>query len=332
MCGIVGLMEIDGQTPQLREMALEMASTIRHRGPDWSGIYADDKAILAHERLSIMDVDGGSQPFIDPLTKRVLVANGEIYNHSDLRMQLKKEHAWKTKSDSEVLLYLYDEFGPDFLKRVNGIFAFIIHDPSRDDFLIARDHIGICPLYIGWDKKEKIYVASEMKALMKTCERIIEFPAGGYYRGTEKKFVRWYTPEWAGILPQKTPSLSELRIALVDAVKRQLMSDVPYGVLLSGGLDSSLVASISSLFCREKGQKLHSFSIGLKDSPDLTFARKTAEFLQTEHHEVMFTVQDISFIFFMLIASYCSSLWYKSRNTMVSSFFRYAYDNRKGWI
>ncbi len=292
MCGIIGLLEIGKLTPALRERAISMASTIRHRGPDWSGIYADDSAILAHERLSIVDVEGGSQPLVDSTTKRVLVANGEIYNYTDLRQQLTKEHAWKTKSDCEVLLYLYEEFGPAFLQKVNGIFSFIIHDPAHDDYLIARDHMGVCPLYIGWGADGMVHVASEMKALTKTCERIMEFPPGSYYRGTEKKFVRWYTPEWAEIIPQKTPSPGELRMALVGAVERQLMGDVPYGVLLSGGLDSSLIAAIASIFSREKGQALHSFSIGLKDSPDLSFARKTAAFLHTIPHEVTFTVQE----------------------------------------
>lgn len=239
-----------------------------------------------------MDVEGGGQPLFDSSNGNVAVANGEIYNYANLKTLLRKEHPWKTKSDCEVLLYLYEEFGPDFVKMLNGIFAFAIYSPATKDYIIARDHLGVCPLYAGWDDECLMYVSSEMKSLLGICKGVIEFPPGCYFLGSERKFVRWYKPFWAEVFPTGKLSLEKLRQGLEQAVERQLMSDVPCGVLLSGGLDSSLVAAIAVKHARSRNIPLHSFSIGLEDSPDLMFARRTAKFLGTEHHEIIFTIQE----------------------------------------
>ncbi len=287
MCGIIGLY---GQKPD-RQRALAMASLIRHRGPDWSGIYGDDKAVLVHERLSIVDPESGAQPLIDGETGRVLAVNGEIYNHLRLKEKLKRSHLWKTKSDCEIILYLYDEYGPACVEMLSGIFAFILYDPRRGELLIARDHVGICPLYWGWDDTGTMHISSEMKALDSYCSRIEEFPPGSYYDGG--KVVKWYDPVWARTLPTTEVSFTALRDALEKAVEQQLMADVPYGVLISGGLDSSLIAAIASRIHQKKGlPPLHSFAIGLQDSPDLMHARKVAHSLGTVHHEIVFTIQE----------------------------------------
>jgi asparagine synthase (glutamine-hydrolysing) len=302
MCGIAGIFSISEPVAQARDKALKMSTKVRHRGPDWSGIYSDNKAILTHERLSIVDVEHGAQPLLDKISGNVLSVNGEIYNHMLLRKKLKKEHLWQTKSDCEVILYLYDEYGPDFLNKVNGMFAFILYDKKKEDYFIARDHIGIEPLYVGWDDNGTFYVASEMKALIDYCTKIEEFPPGHYLTGSGKKFVRWYKPAWADTIPKKKLSLPKLRVALERSVKRHMMSDVPYGVLISGGLDSSLIAAVASKFRKtrvESGDKeeawwprLHSFSVGLKNSPDLKYARKVADYIGTVHHETIFTIQE----------------------------------------
>jgi asparagine synthase (glutamine-hydrolysing) len=303
MCGIIGMFGFKkSEKEQMRHKAMEMARKIRHRGPDWSGIYADDKGILAHERLSIVDVEHGAQPLIDAKTGRVLAVNGEIYTHLELRKRLRKEHDWQTKSDCEILLYLYDEYGPKFLDMLDGIFAFILYDPKDGSYFVARDHMGIIPLYMGWDKDGATYIASEMKALDKYCDKLMEFPPGHYYSSREKKFVQWYRPEWAGTVPKKKVSLPKLRRELEKAIKRQLMSDVPYGVLISGGLDSSLIAAIAAKYrkkrieSRDKEEawwpRLHSFSVGLKGSPDMKYAKVVAKHIGTVHHEIIFTIQE----------------------------------------
>ena len=245
MCGIVGLFEIKDKE-MMRSEALKMVRKIRHRGPDWSGSYSDENCVLMHERLSIVDVEHGAQPLYDTKTQRVLAVNGEIYNHQDLAKELTKPHDWQTHSDCEVLLYLYDEFGTDFLNDLDGIFAFCLYDPKTKDYFIARDHIGIIPLYIGWDKDGVTYVASEMKAIESYCEILQEFPPGHYYKGSEKIFTQWYKPEWAETIPNEAVSLTKLRKSLEDSVHKQLMCDVPYGVLISGGLDSSVIAAIAA--------------------------------------------------------------------------------------
>ena len=286
----------------MRTRALEMAKMVRHRGPDWSGIYANERAVLAHERLSIVDVEHGAQPLLDVTAGRTLAVNGEIYNHVALREKLKRPHAWKTKSDCEIILYLYDEYGPALCEMLSGIFAFALFDEETHDFFMARDHVGIVPLYIGWGSDGTTYVASEMKALDWVCESVQEFPPGHYYTGNEKRFVKWYDPAWARTVPTEKVSLKRLRSALEAAVKQQLMCDVPYGVLISGGLDSSLIAAIAAQhrFKRiESGEteeawwpRLHSFSVGLEGSPDMRYARKVAAHIGTVHHEIVFTIQE----------------------------------------
>lgn len=310
MCGILAILGIDpsrSDTQDLRRRALSMAKKLRHRGPDWSGIYADPTAILAHERLSIVDVEHGAQPLLDTVNGNVLCVNGEIYNHKALRHMLRQPHDFQTLSDCEVILYLYDELEPrDFLNRMNGIFAFVLYDPRRNTWLIARDPIGVNPLYVGWDRQENLYVASEMKALVGHCERIQEFPPGCYYLGheAEKGFQRYYEPEWAeeGFVPGRAYDAGDLRAALESAVHRQLMCDVPYGMLISGGVDSSLVAAIAARYrdrrVEEEDQgpswwpRIHSFAVGLKDAPDLAPARQVADSIGAIHHEIHFTLQE----------------------------------------
>lgn len=293
MCGIIGIFGTAKKPELYRARALEMAALLRHRGPDWSGIWSDGQAVLAHERLAIVDPFSGAQPLKDSKTGRILSVNGEIYNHQELRKKLKKDHDWQTKSDCEIILYLYDEYGPECVKMLSGIFAFILYDPEKGEYFIARDHMGICPLYWGWDDLGKLHVASEMKALDKYCPKIEEFPPGSYCISTQSqgKPVRWYTPRWATAIPTKKHSLQKLRTALETAVQQQLMSDVPYGVLISGGLDSSLIAAIACKYKKGK-DPLHSFAIGLKDSPDLKYAKKVAAYLGTIHHEIIFTIPE----------------------------------------
>jgi asparagine synthase (glutamine-hydrolysing) len=310
MCGILTILGIDpvrSNPAELRRQALAMARKIRHRGPDWSGIYSDDHAILVHERLSIVDVEHGAQPLLDTLHGTVLAVNGEIYNHKELRQGLQQAHDFQTLSDCEVILYLYDELKPrDFLNRMNGIFAFVLYDPKRETFLIARDPIGVIPLYVGWDRHENLYVASEMKAIVGHCDRIREVPPGHYYLGHEadKGFQRYYQPDWAelGHVPDAPFDPVALREALEAAVRRQLMCDVPYGVLISGGVDSSIISSIAAKYREgrvEEGgtapawwPRIHSFAVGLEGAPDLAPARKVAEYIGAIHHEVHFTVQE----------------------------------------
>ncbi len=301
MCGIIGIFGARG-AHGMRERGLRMASRVRHRGPDWSGVYSDGSCVLAHERLSIVDVEGGAQPLHDLEKGRVLTANGEIYNHKELAALLKRGHKWQTKSDCEVLLYLYDEMGPAFLNEVDGIFAFCLYDHDSGEFFIARDHIGIVPLYIGWDAEGAAHVASEMKALEQYCERVKEFPPGHYYLGSEGVFTKWYKPAWAESMPSEPASPQRLRTELEKAVKRQLMCDVPYGVLISGGLDSSIIASVMAKYSRRRVEsadseeawwpRVHSFSIGLKDSTDLMHARTVAGHIGSVHHECVYSVQE----------------------------------------
>ena len=301
MCGIIGLFNIQNQET-MRQEALNMVRTIRHRGPDWSGNYSDENCVLMHERLSIVDVEHGAQPLYDVKTKRVLAVNGEIYNHKEVAKSLQRSHDWQTHSDCEVLLYLYDEFGPNFLNDLDGIFSFCLYDPITKDYFIARDHIGIIPLYIGWDKNGVTYVASEMKAIEENCDKIQEFPPGHYYLGSKKKFIKWYNPEWMENIPKKDVSLEKLRKALETSVKKQLMCDVPYGVLISGGLDSSIISAIAAQYSKKRVEsdgceeawwpRLHSFAIGLEGSPDLSAAKIVADAIGTVHHECIYTVQE----------------------------------------
>ena len=288
----------------MRPQVLQMSKTIRHRGPDWSGIFSSDNAILAHERLAIVDPRSGRQPLYSKDGKLVLAVNGEIYNHREIRKQFEGKYEFLTQSDCEVILALYREKGPAFLEDLNGIFAFALYDIENNRFLIGRDHIGIIPLYQGRDKDGAFYVASELKALEGYCEKIEEFLPGQYYYSPDGKPTQWYSRDWMEYdnVKDNTSSVDELRQALEDAVERQLMSDVPYGVLLSGGLDSSIISAVAKKFAArriESGNtedawwpQLHSFAIGLEGSPDLAAARKVAEHIGSVHHEINFTVQE----------------------------------------
>ena len=299
MCGIIGLFNIHNQQA-MRTEALKMAGKIRHRGPDWSGSYSDEYCVLMHERLSIVDVEHGAQPLYDTKTKRVLAVNGEIYNHKELEKKLSNSHDFQTNSDCEVLLYLYDEFGADFLNEIDGIFAFSLYDPNTKDYFVARDHMGIIPLYIGWDENGVTYVASEMKSIESYCEKLQEFPPGNYYKNGE--FTQWYQPNWVNEIPTDAVSLPKLKKALEDSVHKQLMCDVPYGVLISGGLDSSVIAAIAAKYSKKRVEsgdaeeawwpRLHSFAIGLDGSPDLKAAKIVADAIGTVHHECKYTIQE----------------------------------------
>jgi len=304
MCGIVCTFNIKQPIEVLRPQVLQMSKTIRHRGPDWSGIFSNDKAILAHERLAIVDPRSGRQPLYSKDGKLVLAVNGEIYNHREIRKQFEGKYEFLTQSDCEVILALYREKGPAFLEDLNGIFAFALYDIENNRFLVGRDHMGIIPLYQGWDKDGAYYVASELKALEGYCTKIEEFLPGQYYYSPDGKPTQWYTRDWMKYdnVKNNSSSVDELRQALEDAVERQLMSDVPYGVLLSGGLDSSIISAVAKKFAArriESGNtedawwpQLHSFAIGLEGSPDLAAARKVAEHIGSVHHEINFTVQE----------------------------------------
>ena len=314
MCGIVGIFQIKEQTSQLRQQALSMSQKVRHRGPDWSGIWSGGSAILAHERLSIVDPESGKQPLFSPDSQQVLAVNGEIYNHQEIRKQFAGRYGFQTGSDCEVILALYREWRssiahnisafPPFLEKISGIFAFALYDKERDEFLIARDPIGVIPLYIGYNSDGNILVASELKALEGQCERYEPFLPGHYYWSKEPGMKRYYQRDWMqyDAIKDNDANGEEIRQALRQAVKRQLMSDVPYGVLLSGGLDSSIISAIAERYSENRieddGQtraywpRLHSFAVGLKGAPDLKKARLVAEHIGTVHHEINYTIQE----------------------------------------
>ena len=344
MCGIVSIFNIQEQTPELRQQALRMSQKIRHRGPDWSGIYCGGSAILAHERLSIVDPESGRQPLFAPDKKQVLAVNGEIYNHQNIRARFAGKYQYQTGSDCEVILSLYREMRKDsdfdtliykgedalharitkMLEELNGIFAFALYDAERDEFLIARDPIGVIPLYIGYDKDGKVLVASELKALEGQCDHYEPFLPGHYYYSKNPGMKRYYTRDWLEYAamqkkyqiddmkkaeaqlkdaePQEKAAVKEIHDALEASVKRQLMSDVPYGVLLSGGLDSSVISAVAEKFSSTRVEnggetkaywpRLHSFAVGLKGAPDLAKARLVAEHIGTVHHEINYTIQE----------------------------------------
>lgn len=304
MCGIIGAFDLKGRSPELRTRVLKMSKKIRHRGPDWSGIFSNDNAILSHERLAIVDPKSGNQPLYSTDGKLVLAVNGEIYNHKELRAQF-PEYDFKTETDSEILLALYQKKGPTFLDELNGIFAFAIYDIEKDTYFIARDHMGIVPLYIGWDDQGTFYVASELKALEGVCTTIETFKPGHYiYSKDGQQFQQWYKRDWESYenIKDNESDIETLRLGLEAAVHRQLMSDVPYGVLLSGGLDSSVIAAVTKLFASKRIEsndqesawypQLHSFAVGLQGSPDLIAARKAADHIGTVHHEINFSIQE----------------------------------------
>lgn len=304
MCGIVSIFNIQEQTKELRDKALKMSQKIRHRGPDWSGIYCGKSAILAHERLSIVDPESGRQPLFSTDGKQILAVNGEIYNHQEIRKQFEGKYEFQTGSDCEVILALYREKGINFIEDLSGIFAFALYDEEKDELLVARDQIGVIPLYIGFDSDGKVYVASELKALEGQCERYEPFLPGHYYWSKEPGMKRWYQRDWMSYEAVKNnpASSEEIRQALRKAVKKQMMSDVPYGVLLSGGLDSSVISAITESFAENRIEdnsqskawwpRLHSFAVGLKGAPDLAKARMVADHIGTVHHEINYTIQE----------------------------------------
>lgn len=304
MCSVFGILDIKSDAAALRPIALEMSKKLRHRGPDWSGIYASDRAILAHERLAIVGLNSGAQPLYSPDKKLILAVNGEIYNHKEIRARYEGKYDFQTDSDCEVILALYQEMGADLLEELNGIFAFVLYDEEKDQYLIGRDHIGIIPLYQGYDEHGNYYVASEMKALVPVCKTISEFPPGSYYSSTDAGPQRYYIRDWNeyAAVQGNTSSKEELTAALEAAVKRQLMTDVPYGVLLSGGLDSSITSAVAKRYAAMRIEddeqteawwlQLHSFAIGLDGAPDLKAAREVAAKIGTVHHEMTYTIQE----------------------------------------
>ena len=321
MCGIVAILDVKEQSQALRQKALKMSQKIRHRGPDWSGIYCGGSAILAHERLSIVDPESGGQPLFSPDRKQVLAVNGEIYNHQEIRRRYAGQYEFQTGSDCEVILALYRSLTPSpsptgegsgytheqicgMLEQLSGIFAFVLYDEERNEFLIARDPIGVIPLYIGYDADGKVYVASELKALEGQCERYEPFLPGHYYYSADPGMKRYYQRDWMSYdaVKDNSANVQVIHDALTDAVKRQLMSDVPYGVLLSGGLDSSVISAIAEKFSEHRIEddsktraywpRLHSFAVGLKGAPDLAKAKLVADHIGTVHHEINYTIQE----------------------------------------
>jgi len=304
MCGIVCALDLKQDSDFLRSQVLEMSKKVRHRGPDWSGIYCSKNALLAHERLAIVDPASGNQPIFSKDKSLVLAANGEIYNHRNLKDNLSIDYAFQTNSDCEIILALYKEKGVDFLDDLNGIFGFVLYDDNSDEYLIARDHMGIIPLYMGWDKFGTFYIASELKALEGVCNKIEIFPPGHFLSSKDSKLVKWYKRDWMSYesVSNNKTDLNLLQNALEDAVHRQLMSDVPYGVLLSGGLDSSITSALAKKYSQKRIEsddqkaawypQLHSFAVGLVGSPDLKAAKLVADHIGSIHHEVTFTIQE----------------------------------------
>tara|TARA_B110000014_G_C20105904_1_gene581520 strand:+ start:471 stop:2135 length:1665 start_codon:yes stop_codon:yes gene_type:complete len=303
MCGIVCAFDLKDRSENIRPNILKMVKKVRHRGPDWSGIFSSENAIMAHERLAIVDPTSGKQPIYSDDNNKIIAVNGEIYNHLKLRDKYGSDYNFKTNSDCEIILALYKKKGYDFLNELNGIFAFALYDSENDNFFIARDHMGIIPLYIGWDTKGTLYVASELKSLEGICPKIELFPPGHYLDSKNENYIKWYDPKWVDYnnVSNKT-SIKDLHDSLSASVKRQLMSDVPYGVLLSGGLDSSITSALAKKFSSKRIESndtqeawwptLHSFSVGLKGSPDLKAAKLVSEHIGTVHHEIIFTVQE----------------------------------------
>jgi asparagine synthase (glutamine-hydrolysing) len=304
MCSIFGILDIKTGADALRPKALEYSRLLRHRGPDWSGIYSSEHAILVHERLSIVDTEHGAQPLYNEDKKNILAVNGEIYNHKTLAANLNVDYQFKTGSDCEVILPLYEEFGVDFVDKLQGMFAFCLYNETDNSYLIARDHMGIIPLYTGYDEEGNFYVASEMKALMPICKTVSEFPPGHIFDSRVGELQQYYKRNWQkySAIKDNTTSKTKIREALEESVKSHLMTDVPYGVLLSGGLDSSLISAITQKFAARRIEdndlaeawwpKVHSFACGLEGSPDLIAAKTVAESIGTIHHSVIFTEQE----------------------------------------
>tara|TARA_B110000014_G_C20095570_1_gene574202 strand:- start:78 stop:1742 length:1665 start_codon:yes stop_codon:yes gene_type:complete len=304
MCSIFGILDIKTGADALRPQAIECSRLLRHRGPDWSGVYSNENAILVHERLSIVDTEHGAQPLYNKNKTNILAVNGEIYNHKTLASKLNVDYEFQTASDCEVILPLYEEYGVNFIDKLQGMFAFILYNETDNTYLIARDHIGIIPLYNGFDSEGNFYVASEMKALMPLCKTVSEFPPGHMLDSRVGKIEPYYKRNWQqySAIKDNTTSKTKIREALEESVKSHLMTDVPYGVLLSGGLDSSLISAITQKFAARRIEendlseawwpKVHSFACGLEGSPDLVAAKTVADSIGTIHHSVIFTEQE----------------------------------------
>ena len=306
MCSILGIFDLSAGTDlaALRSLALAQSAKQRHRGPDWSGVYTDPGAVLVHERLAIVDPAGGAQPLRSADGRLALAVNGEIYNHRELERDLKTPYEFQSGSDCEVINALYLQEGAAFLSKLNGIYAFCLWNAEQQTYLIARDPLGVCPLYQGRDSQGRLWIASEMKALVDVCDQIEVFPPGHYLDSREGVIKPFWQPQWRDYEKTKSVKISHetLRTSFEQAVHRQMMTDVPYGVLLSGGLDSSLVAACAMRFARQRVEeddkteawwpRLHSFAIGLEGSPDLAAAHVAAEAIGTIHHSFKYTVQE----------------------------------------
>ena len=308
MCSILGILNIKADAAQYRKQAIKLSRNQRHRGPDWSGTFVGEKAVLVHERLSIVDVDSGAQPLYGSFDRCVLAVNGEIYNHKELEQSLDSDYEYKTASDCEVILSCYEahtlEEIPDWLNQIKGMFAFILYDQKDDSYLIARDPLGIIPLYTGYDTEGNFYVSSEMKSLTPVCESVQTFPPGHYLSSRDGKITQYYKKPWRDYeaVKGKPSDAKIIHDALTESVKRHLMTDVPYGVLLSGGLDSSIIAAVTKQFVEKRIEDnqesaawwptLHTFAVGLEGSPDLAAAQKVADYIGSIHHNLTYTVQD----------------------------------------
>ena len=303
MCSILGILELKTSADALRDIALECSRSMRHRGPDWSGVYSHNNAILAHERLAIVDVDTGEQPLYNAAKTRALAVNGEIYNHKELEQKYAADYQFQTQSDCEIILALDENMGPEFLDLLKGMFAFCLYDAQQDRYLVARDHIGIIPLYTGRDTDGNFYVASELKALAPICNQVEIFPPGHYLDSKEGEIKRYYKRDWQDYenVKDNVTDRQSIKVGLESSVKSHLMSDVPYGVLLSGGLDSSIVSAIAAKYAKRRIEdeekspawwpRLHSFAIGLEGSPDIAAAQKVADHIGTVHHPMTYTIQ-----------------------------------------
>ena len=327
MCGILAILgnESSESFSERRNHFLKLSKKIRHRGPDWNGTYLNNEKniLITHERLSIIGINSGTQPIVSKDKRYVLSVNGEIYNYKSLYSSIVHgKYRPATNSDCEVIIPVYDDFEDLTPKMLDGIFSFVLYDNKLDEVLIARDPIGIIPLYYGLTKNGEIMFASEAKCLINDCDFITVFPPGHLLKIRDinnlsnadydvlkeyclldnpistcrVKFTKYYSPVYENLTYDTNTDVDEIagnvNTLLTSAVEKRLMTDVPYAVLLSGGLDSSLVASITSRISASRGEKLHSFSVGLKGAPDLLAARKVAKFLGTIHHEIIFTVQD----------------------------------------
>jgi len=305
MCSIFCILNLSQEHSGFRDLAVRQSNLMKHRGPDWSGVWNNPNAILAHQRLAIVGVESGSQPLTDKEQNLVLCANGEIYNHHLLWDSLASCPNPQTRSDCEVILPLYREYGPGLLGQLKGMFAFVLFDAQKNQFLIARDPIGIVPLYFGKNRDGQLFVSSEMKALIDCCETIEEFPPGHYMTQKQDRPKRYFKEPWfdyQNVRNNPKPDPKAVQSALEQSVKSHLMTDVPYGVLLSGGLDSSIISSIAQTFSKKRIEtggttkawwpQIHSFSIGLEGSPDLLNAEKVAQAIGTIHHSFHYTIQD----------------------------------------